>query len=293
MNNATKGILFALLATLLWSGNMVIASGIKEHIPPIGLAFWRWTVACLVLAPFAVKSTINDFKIIRIHFAYLVRTAIMGITIFNTLIYFAGKTTSAINLSLIAISIPLFIVVLSRIIFKEKVSNNKITGIATIITGVLVLISKGSFQALLQINFAAGDILMLLACFFFAYYTILVRKKPAALSPKVFLFSVFVIGTILLFPFYIVEHLYFKKVHFDIKTILIVSYVGICASLISFYLWNEAIRYIGTSKTAMIYYLIPVFSGVLAYFFLNQAIVLTQVISMGIIIVGLLITNKK
>jgi drug/metabolite transporter (DMT)-like permease len=43
----------------------------------------------------------------------------------------------------------------------------------------------------------------------------------------------------------------------------------------------------------MIYYLIPVFSGVLAYIFLNQAIVLTQVISMGIIIVGLLITNKK
>ena len=293
MNNATKGILFALLATLLWSGNMVIASGIKEHIPPIGLAFWRWTVACLVLAPFAVKSTINDFKIIQTHFIYLVRTAIMGVTIFNTLIYFAGKTTSAINLSLIAISIPLFIVVLSRIIFKEKVSNNKITGIATIITGVLVLISKGSFQALLQINFAAGDILMLLACFFFAYYTILVRKKPAALSPKVFLFSVFVIGTILLFPFYIVEHLYFKKVHFDIKTILIVSYVGICASLISFYFWNEAIRFIGTSKTAMIYYLIPVFSGVLAYFFLNQAIVLTQVISMGIIIVGLFITNKK
>jgi len=293
MNNRTKGILFALLATLLWSGNMVIASGIKGHIPPVGLAFWRWTVACFVLAPFALKSTINDFKILRNHFGYLTLTAVMGITIFNTLIYFAGKTTSAINLSLIAISIPLFIVILSRIIFKEKVSNIKIIGIATIITGVLVLISKGSFQALLQINFAIGDILMLLACLFFAYYTILVRKKPDELSPKVFLFSVFVIGTILLFPFYIVEHLYFKKAHFDIKTILIVSYVGICASLISFYLWNEAIRFIGTSKTAMIYYLIPVFSGVLAYFFLNQAIVLIQIISMGIIIVGLLITNKK
>lgn len=293
MNNATKGILFALVATLLWSGNMVIASGIKGHVPSVGLAFWRWTVACIVLAPFTVKSTINDFKIVRNHFTYLTLTAVLGITIFNTLIYFAGKTTSAVNLSLIAISIPLFIVLLSRIIFKEKVSNIKITGIATIITGVLVLISKGSFQVLLQSNFAIGDVLMLLACLFFAYYTILVRKKPDELSPKVFLFSVFVIGTILLFPFYIVEHLYFKKVHFDTKTILIVSYVGICASLISFYFWNEAIRFIGTSKTAMIYYLIPVFSGVLAYFFLNQAIVLTQIISMGIIIVGLFITNKK
>lgn len=293
MNNATKGILFALLATLLWSGNMVIASGIKEHIPPVGLAFWRWTLACLVLTPFAIKSTIENFKIVKQHIRYLALTAVLGITVFNTLIYFAGKTTTAVNLSLIAISIPLFIVVLSRIIFKEKVSNLKIVGIAIIITGVLVLISKGSINTLLHINFAIGDILMLFACFFFAYYTILVRKKPAELSPKVFLFSVFVIGTILLFPLYIVEHLYFKKIFFDIKTILIVSYVGICASLISFYLWNEAIRLIGTSKTALIYYLIPVFSGFLAYFYLNQVITLTQIISMGIIITGLLITNKK
>jgi drug/metabolite transporter (DMT)-like permease len=216
MNNTTKGILFALLATLLWSGNMVIASGIKGHIPPIGLAFWRWTVACIVLLPFAIKSTIRHFKIIKNHFAYLALTAILGITVFNTLIYFAGKTTSAVNLSLIAISIPLFIVVLSRIFFKEKVSNLKIIGIATIITGVLVLISKGSFQALLHINFAIGDVLMLLACFFFAYYTILVRKKPEELPPKVFLFGVFVIGTLLLLPFYVVEHLYIKKVLFDL-----------------------------------------------------------------------------
>ncbi|MGZ9677476.1 EamA family transporter [Flavobacterium sp. GNP001] len=80
---------------------------------------------------------------------------------------------------------------------------------------------------------------------------------------------------------------------FDTKTVLVTTYVGVCASLISFYLWNEAIRLIGTSKTALIYYLIPVLSGILAYFFLNQAILLTQIISMGIIITGLLITNKK
>ena len=293
MSNQTKGAFFALLATLLWSVNMVIASGIKGHIPPIGLAFWRWTIACIVLAPFAIKSTIESFTIIKKHIQYLMGTAVLGITIFNTLIYFAGKTTSAVNLSLIAISIPLFIVVLSRIIFKEKVSTIKIVGIATIITGVLVLITKGSLEALLHINFTIGDLLMLVACFFFAYYTILVRQKPDELTAKVFLFSVFVIGTIFLLPFYIWEHLFYKKVIFDTKTVLATTYVGIFASLVSYYLWNEAIRLIGTSKTALIYYLIPVFSGILAYFFLGQAIVITQIISMGIIITGLLITNRK
>lgn len=293
MNNTTKGVLFALFATMLWSVNMVIASGLKGHIPPVGLAFWRWTVAYIVLAPFAIKSTIKSFKIVKKHIRYLCITAVLGITVFNTLIYFAGKTTSAVNLSLIAISIPLFIVVLSRIIFKEKVSNIKIVGIATIITGVLVLISKGSLQAILHINFTIGDLLMLVACLFFAYYTILVRQKPEELTSKVFLFSVFFIGTIVLLPFYMYEHIYYQKVIFDTKTVLVTAYVGICASLISYYLWNEAIRLIGTSKTALIYYLIPVFSGILAYFFLNQAILPTQIISMAIIILGLFISNKK
>lgn len=293
MTNQTKGILFALLATLLWSVNMVIASGIKEHIPPIGLAFWRWTTACIVFAPFALKATIANSTIVKKYFWYLSLTAVLGITIFNTLIYFAGKTTSAINLSLIAISIPLFIIAISRIIFKEIISNLRILGILTIITGVLVLITKGSLQALLTINFTFGDLLMLLACFFFACYTLLVRKKPEELDSKVFLFSIFMIGTVALLPFYIWENRYYEKVVFDWKTVLTTSYVGIFASLISFYLWNEAIGLIGTSKTALIYYLIPIFSGILAYFFLNQAIGFIQIISMAIIVLGLLITNKK
>jgi drug/metabolite transporter (DMT)-like permease len=104
MNNATKGILFALLATLLWSGNMVVASGIKATFL---LLVWLLALdRCLYcVGTICFKSTINDFKIIRNHFAYLALTAVMGITVFNTLIYFAGKTTSAVNLSLIAISI--------------------------------------------------------------------------------------------------------------------------------------------------------------------------------------------
>lgn len=293
MSKTTKGILFALLATFLWSVNMVIASGVKEHIPPIGLAFWRWTVACVVLTPLALRATITDFKIVKKHIKYLLLTAILGISIFNTLIYFAGKTTSAFNLSLMAISIPLFIIGISRIVFKEKVSNLAIAGIITIITGVLVLISKGSLDALLRINFAFGDLLMLLACFFFACYTLLVRKKPKELEPKVFLYSVFVIGTLILLPFYLWENTYLEKVVIDSKTLLIISYVGIFASLVSFYLWNEAIGLIGTSKTAVIYYLIPIFSGILAYFFLGQSIEFIQIISMAIIVLGLLITNKK
>lgn len=293
MNNQTKGVLFALCATVLWSVNFVIASGIKGHIPPVGLAFWRWSIASIILAPFAIKSTIKNWGAIIKNIRFLTITAVLGITIFNTLIYFAGKTTSAVNLSLIAISIPLFIVALSRIAFKEKVSVKQIIGIATIIIGVLTLITKGSLLSLFEIQFALGDLLMLFACLFFASYTILVRMKPKELSPTVFLFTVFTLGTIFLSPFYLWEHFFYQKVLFDSTTIFATTYVGIFASLVCYYLWNEAIALIGTQKTAVIYYLIPVFSGIFAYFFLNQIIIPSQIISMGIIVFGLLITNMK
>jgi drug/metabolite transporter (DMT)-like permease len=79
--------------------------------------------------------------------------------------------------------------------------------------------------------------------------------------------------------------------YFDSTTLLATAYVGVFASLVSYYLWNEAITLIGTQKTALIYYLIPFLVDIT--FFLNQAIIMTQIVSMGIIITGLLLTNKS
>jgi len=109
------GCFFALGATAIWSGNFIIARGLNESIPPISLAFWRWVVAVVVFLPFALKPLIVEWDIIKENILYLSITSLLGITIFNTLIYFAGHTTTAINLSLISITFPVFIVILSRI----------------------------------------------------------------------------------------------------------------------------------------------------------------------------------
>ena len=123
------GYFFAICATAIWSGNFIIARGLNESIPPISLAFWRWVVAVVVCLPFALKPLIVEWDIIKEHIPYLSITSLLGITIFNTLIYFAGHTTTAINLSLISITFPVFIVILSRIFFRESIPVNK--GIAS------------------------------------------------------------------------------------------------------------------------------------------------------------------
>lgn len=292
-NENSLGVIFALGAVLIWSGSFVLARGLSSYLPPMALSFWRWTIALLGIAPFAIKSTWNNRMLIKEKIGYLSLTSFFGIALFNTLVYIAGKTTTSFNLSLIALTTPIFIVVLSVLFLKEKLKAMNLMGISLVIIGVMLLLTKGNPWTLLDFKFSKGDLWMLLAAVVFAIYALLIRIKPKNIDTKTFLFITFFIGDLLLFPAYLWEYnANTNDIAISNKIILALLYLGIFASLVAFYLWNEAIAKIGASKTAIIYYLIPVFSGVLGFIYLGETIALGQLISMVVIIVGLLIYNR-
>lgn len=285
------GYLFAIGATAIWSGNFIIARGLSESIPPISLAFYRWVVAVIIFLPFALKPLVVEWKIIKENMPYLAFTSLLGITIFNTLIYFAGHTTTAINLSLISITFPVFIVLLSRIFYHEAITVNKCIGIVLVAIGVILLITKGSTSKLLNLSFAIGDIWMLIAALIFAIYSILLKSKPKRLSIWAFQLSTFLLGLIFLCPFFIWEYATNPPIEFDVKIISSILYVGIFASLTAFVLWNKAIMIVGPSRAGMIYYTLPLFSGVSAYIFLNENISILHFYSALLIILGIFTAN--
>jgi len=288
-----SGYFFAIGATAIWSGNFIIARGLNDSIPPVSLAFWRWIVAVTVFLPFALKPLIAEKTILRKHIPYLSVTSLLGITVFNTLIYFAGHTTTAVNLSLISLTFPVFIVILSRFVFGELISLHKGLGIILVAAGVIILITKGNIAKLLNISFAVGDIWMLLAAITFAVYSILLKRKPEELSIWALQLSTFILGLIFLFPFFIWEHMTVPVGKFDTKTIISILYVGIFASLSAFVLWNKAIMKVGPSKAGMIYYTLPLFSGISAHFFLNESVSAIHFYSALFIVAGILTANYE
>ena len=290
---ALSGYLFAISATAIWSGNFIIARGLNESIPPISLAFWRWVVAVIVFLPFAWKPLRAQRDIVKKHLPYLSITALLGITIFNTLIYFAGHTTTAINLSLISITFPIFIVILARIFFHELFTVNKGIGIMLVVAGVALLITRGDLATLLNISFAIGDLWMLCAAIIFAVYSILLKSKPEQLSIWALQLSTFILGLIFLFPFFIWEWATTAPVIYDAKIVLAIIYVGVFASLTAFVLWHKAIAAVGPSKAAMIYYTLPLFSGFLAYLFLQEEISSLHFYCLLLIVTGILTANYK
>ena len=288
-----SGYLFALGATAIWSGNFIIARSLNESITPISLAFWRWVVAVIVFLPFALKPLLAEREILRKHLPYLLITSLLGITIFNTLIYFAGHTTTAVNLSLISITFPIFIVILSRFFFNESITVNRGIGILLVVTGIVLLITRGNPSQLLDLSFAKGDIWMLVASLIFAIYTILLRRKPEKLSVWAFQLTTFIIGLVFLFPFFIWEYATVPIAEFDKKTILAILYVGIFASLSAFVLWIKAVMTIGPSRAGMVYYTLPLFSGLLAYLFLDEDVGMTHLLCVLLIVSGILVANYK
>jgi len=288
-----SGYFSAICATAIFSGNFIIARGLNESIPPISLNFWRWVVAVIVFLPFALKPLFAERHILKKHIPYLCFTSLLGITIFNTLIYFAAHTTTAINLSLISVTFPVFIVILSRIFFSELITFNKGIGIILVALGVVLLITKGNLSRLLNLSFAIGDVWMLLASITVAVYSILLKLKPEDLSIRAFQLCTFIFGLIFLSPFFVWEYVSLPPVEFDTKTVFSILYVGIFASLLAYVLWNKAVMSIGPSKTGMIYYTLPIFSGISAHLLLKEDISIIHLYSVLLIVSGILVTNYQ
>jgi drug/metabolite transporter (DMT)-like permease len=290
--NFYTGVALAVLTAIIWSGNYVIARGISNEVPPVSLAFYRWGLASLCIAPIAFKKFNQERHSILQHKQYLFWTALTGVSIFNTFIYLAGHYTSAINLALIGTtSAPVFITIMAAIFLKEKVSKLRMIGMLICITGILFLISRGSLQTLAHFRFSKGDTLILISAFTFAIYNILVRKKPAGISPLVFLFTIFTIGSLCLLPFYIIEILHQPPVEWNAHILVIILYLGIGNSIIAFFCWNASIQKLGASGTGLFGNLIPVFSTIEAVLFLGEAFSVIHLISGVLVIGGLIIAN--
>ncbi|MCW8901552.1 MAG: DMT family transporter [Gammaproteobacteria bacterium] len=283
------GYLSAVMATIIWSGNFIVARGLVDTIPPVSLAYWRWLVAVIALTPLAIKPLITDWPIIKENILYICITSILGVSLFNTLIYIASHTTTAINLSLIAITFPVFIILLSRIIYHELLTVNKGIGVFLVTLGIIMLLTKGEISVLKNIDFTKGDLWMLLAAITFAAYSLFLKNKPKQLRTRSFQLITFSVGLLFLTPFYIWEA---TTTDFQIHTIASTTlysilYLGLLASLASYFLWGNAVEIIGPTKSSMIYYSLPVFSGLLAYIFLGEVIENIHLLSMFLIAIGI------
>lgn len=282
--------LFLLLAPLFWAGNVVLARGVTDVIPPVAFAFWRWTIAALLVLPFTWRRVRREWTAVRRHWPILLLLAVLGISCFNTLLYLGVQTTTAINGAVIQTAMPAMIVIISLLLFQEPITLRQAVAVAISISGALLIVFRGQFTTLLSMTFVTGDVLIFIAVALYALYSALLRKRPLT-HPLTFLTVTFVAGATGLFPFYLWELSTGAAFTLNRTVILSVLYVAIFPSIMAYICWNQGIARIGANRAGLFINFVPLFAAVLSMLFLDEPPRLYHLAGMVLILGGMLLFN--
>jgi len=259
------------LTTLFWAGNFVLGRAVHLDVPPIGLSFWRWFTALVLIFPFVLPHWKAAKGVIRQNWPILLVLAIFSVACFNTLIYMGLQTAPASNSILLQSACPILILILSWLFFREKVSLLQGGGMLVSLFGVVVVVTEGNPAAILGLDFLnVGTAWILLGVLCWAIYSALLRLRPDGLSPFGFFGLTVLIGVVVLLPFYIYETLSGRPMPLTLISVGSVLYVGIFPSILSYLFWNKAIAELGANRAGQFIHLIPVFGVTMAILLLGE-----------------------
>jgi len=278
-------------APLCWAGNVVLARGIVDIIPPVSLAFWRWSIAFLILLPFAFNHARKDGKLFLTHWKIICFLAVTGISLFNTLLYLSVQTTTAINAALIQTTMPATIILITLVAFKEKISRIQTFGVVLCMLGAFIVVLRGKFSNFLNFSFVEGDLLMFLAVLLYALYSAFLRKRPP-IHPLSFLLFTIGVGSLGLLPVYLWEISCSGPFLVDSTAVFSILYVAVFPSLVAYLCWNRGVELIGANRAGLFINLIPIFASFMAIAWLDESLKTFHCVGLLLVFAGMVLFNK-
>ncbi|MDA0276868.1 MAG: DMT family transporter [Proteobacteria bacterium] len=281
------------LACLFWSGNWIAGRALRDVMDPVALNFWRWAVAVFILAPFAVPTLIGQWQLIRRNAGVLLLLALTGVAVFQSLVYLGLRSTTAVNGVLLNSSGPLFILLCSWILERERTTLRQVAGMLLSFAGILVILSHGEIENVLRFRFGIGDAWLLLAMAVWGVYSVLLKRRPAELSGTGFLFVISVTGVLLLAPAYAALAIQTPPRWPGMEAAAGVLYMGVAASVLAFICWNRGVATLGANTAGFTLHLLPAFGTVLAILFLSETFHAFHAAGIATIVAGVLLATLK
>ena len=275
------------------ASNLVVARGGVEYVPPISLAFWRWTLVFLILLPFTYESLKKNYKIIKNEYKKLFFLGATGCGICGAFPFLAGQTTTVTNMGIIYTSSPIFIILISSIFFDEKINIIKVVGLISCLVGVFVIIIKGDLYLLINLNFTIGDLWMLAAAIGWALYSIYLFywKTKLDIFQRFTLIAFF--GAVSLLPFYISEEIFFERTTFSREFFMWVFFAAISPGIIAFTLYTMAQKKLGASLTGFTLYIFTIYGAIYGYFLFEENLENYHLVGTVLVFFGVYLAKKK
>ena len=291
---ATIGLL--ILPPLVWAGNAVLGRAVADMVPPITLNFFRWVLASFILMPWAWRVLLPS----SVLWAYWRRYAVLillGVGCYNSFQYLALHTSTPINVTLVGSSVPVFMLALGVIWFKQKISLRQIVGAVMSIAGVLCVLGRGELRTLLQVQWVIGDVYILIAVVCWATYSWLLSlpNDPPEIRGNwaFFLMAQMVFGLLWSGLFTMLEWQFSKDAHIDWGMPLAAAllYVALGPALLAYRSWGMGIQRVGPNVAGFFANLTPLFAAVMSTFLLGQAPHIYHVVAFALIVGGIVVSS--
>jgi len=289
---ANQPYLLLSITSLCWAGNAIVGRLAAGHIPPVTLSFLRWTLAFLIILPFAWKHLVRDWAAIRSQLGTMVVLSITGIGAFNTMQYWALEHTQALNTLLLQSAAPLFVAGWALLLLGIRLTLAQAGGLAVSLVGVLVILLQGDLTTLKNIEFNRGDIIFVAALAIFGLYSTLSFKRPR-IHGLSFVGFTFGCGAAVLIPLQIWELLTRPVMQFDTANLLTLFYVAVFPSTVAYLCFNRGVHLIGANRAAAFFHVIPVFGAAMAIVFLGERPQLFHMIGFALVLTGVFVASRK
>ncbi|WP_353094325.1 DMT family transporter [Methylibium sp.] len=168
------------LPPLMWAGNAVVGRLAVGSVPPLTLNLLRWVLALLLLLPLAWRM-FRAPRELAVRWPHLLLLGTLGVGSYNALQYLALQTSTPINVTLIAASMPVWMLAIGALLHGVHPQRRQLVGAALSLTGVTLVIARGDPAALVRVQFVAGDLYILVAIVAWAFYSWMLARPPAHL----------------------------------------------------------------------------------------------------------------
>ena len=282
-----------LLAVLIFGVNYVVGRWAVGDVPAYTLGFTRWTVGALVLLPFAWRRIAADRAWLGANWRLVILAGFLMPFMGAGLTYVALIHTEAINGGVLQTSLPVFIVILSWLVLRERTTASQWLGTCVAITGVLYIVSRGHVEVLLGMNFNLGDGILIACNLGLAGYAVTVRRMAPGYHPLTLLTVVCAVGAAVHAPFFAVEMISGEPLRASLPGVVSLVFVAIFPSVVAIMGWNRALRTLGAPRTGFYMYLVPVIAAVVAVPLLGEEVGFYHLIGGVLIVAGVSVSTRR
>jgi len=285
------------LAPLLWAGNAVVGRLMAGHVPPITLNFLRWALAFAILLPWTAWL-LRPGSPLWPHWRRFAVLGLLGVGCYNALQYLALKTSTALNVTLVAASSPAWMLGIGALFFGQKITGRQVGGAVLSIAGVLVVLSRGDWDLLLQVRLVPGDFFVLLATAAWAFYSWLlvrpgdpeaVRRDWAAFLMAQMVFglgwsALFAAGEWAAAP---------QRIEWSGPVLAALAYVAVGPAILAYRSWGVGVQRVGPNIAGFFANLAPLFAAVLSAAFLGELPRPFHAAAFVLIVGGILVSSRR